>query len=205
MGVAASHQTIFQIFFSFLSLHLKTPVVPASNFATVDAGMGSVTGSIFVGAESNLLSVLHFLDVALHPCPAEAAAARGTAQVLVIVFPWLSRTDQLASIVTVKFLGAPIVPVPGACEIMYPKRILDSHSGPPSATWYRIFREQEMVNKMVNHHRWVHRVRMFRRETRRRCRASVDLSDPYGVRSPSPWSSEFDSTDSEIQWTDQHW
>ena len=89
--------------------------------------------------------------------------------------------------VTAKFLPDPIVPVPGACEIMALNIILDSHPGPPSATWFRIFREQDMVNRIIDGHRWTHRMRTFRREVRQSLRASVDWSDPYSVRSPSPW------------------
>ena len=113
--------------------------------------------------------------------------------------PLLSSTEQRSLMVTAKFLPDPIVPVLGTCEIMTMNRILDSHPGPPSATWFRIFREQDMVNRIIDGHRWTHCMRTFRREVRLSLRASVDWSDPYSVRSPSPWSSEFDSSDSEVQ------
>ena len=58
---------------------------------------------------------------------------------------------------------------------------------------------RDMVNRIIDGHRWTHRMRTFRRELRQSLRASVDWSDPYSVRSPSPWSSDFDSSDSEVQ------
>ena len=141
-----------------------------------------------------------FLSVAVVPRIADGATGGATAEVLGFVFPFRPQI----SVPTAKFLPDPTVPVPGACE-MYLNRILDSHPRPPSATWFRLFLEQDMVNTLMDGHRCTHRTRTFRREVRQSHRVSVDWSDPYVVRSPSPWSSEFDSSDSEIQWSDQHW
>ena len=104
------------------------------------------------------------------------------------MLPWLSPTDQHPIMVKMKFLEEPIVPVPGTCKIMYLNRIIDSHLVPldPGA---------ENGQQAGRQLRWFHRLRTFHRENHQTLRVSVDLSDPCGVRSPSPWSSEFDLAD----------
>ena len=142
---------LFQICHFFLSHHLKMSLTPAGNFATHRRSWYGPRkqSSVSLVQDRNLFSLLQLLSMVFHPRLAKATATGTTAKVLAIVLPWLSLTDQLAIIVTMKFLEEPIVPAPGACEIMYLDRILDS----PTAGFMAC---EHSVEKLVRHfaHLW---------------------------------------------------